>query len=595
MEPPPDVNRHRESQSSSSGGGSDRRGPKPMKMDFVVHISKKPKPVGWPKRYRGSLTPGVGSVKAFESQMRQIYGGTSAMLEYKVVYIGAQPSDPMELDFNGEEGEGSLNAALRKFSELSADPKIECHAWYPDPADNSRSNLARRLSACRVYIHPDVMAGCFVPEEKLTTILEKPAIKEFFEEEVDSQNESSTTTTSQDLDSFVSDVFSNGKRLFATFLIANIGAKKFKIAWKKGQRDSNLPYSRENHDALYLEPSEKVDVFLMQWQTRAVVFERLAHGDAPRKYAKECLLPILEQEALGVGSYGSVSKIRIQKSHQKLYRLKNVSPELCHPTVQHATNCMQRLIARQDDNPWLALKEFRRSTRVIDWDREFGMLKQITLLKHPHLIGLLTAFRHGEDCYLILPLAKCSLEDLLTNEEPDRKSRRYVLWMLRQMEGLAGGLREFHGLDAADSLQDFHGWHAADSLNPNKIKGRRLAYHHDIKPANILLFKVLEPQEGSEALKETGLNEWEKSYGRLQIADLGLGKIREPDEETHTRTLKGTPTYAAPETDGEKVQGVQADIWALACVFLEVMVWLMEGHEGLERFNNARFVLPSAE
>ena len=213
----------------------------------------------------------------------------------------------------------------------------------------------------------------------------------------------------------------------------------------------------------------------------------------------------------------------------------------------------------------------------MDFERELGLLLRIGQSRHPHLIQLLYAFKHGDDCYLILPLAKCSLKNCFEFEEENlqpfkRKDAKdfhcYVIWILKQFKGLASAL---------DSLHEF------GRKEPSSLASEpRIAYHHDFKPANILLFAMLE----ETGVNSSGLEGWEEHYGRLQLTDLGLGKIRE--QGTHTNDLRCTPTYAAPETVQYRLQGREADIWAFACVILEVFVWLAEGPKATEKFSSAR-------
>lgn len=74
--------------------------------------------------------------------------------------------------------------------------------------------------------------------------------------------------------------------------------------------------------------------------------------------------------------------------------------------------------------------------------------------------------------------------------------------------------------------------------------------HRDLKPANLLLTE----------------------HGEVRIADFGLAKRQGDPSRTAVGTLKGTPSYAAPETFSEGTGPVSpaVDMFALGCVLFEL-------------------------
>jgi serine/threonine protein kinase len=70
--------------------------------------------------------------------------------------------------------------------------------------------------------------------------------------------------------------------------------------------------------------------------------------------------------------------------------------------------------------------------------------------------------------------------------------------------------------------------------------------HRDIKPSNILLAKNMSPK----------------------ISDFGIARITEQDTALG---IFGTPSYMSPEQLNEQGGGTQADIFALGCVFYELL------------------------
>jgi serine/threonine protein kinase len=188
---------------------------------------------------------------------------------------------------------------------------------------------------------------------------------------------------------------------------------------------------------------------------------------------------------------------------------------------------------------------------------------------------LLTAFKHGESPFFLLPLADCSLKEIFQQENPKRDPF-FVIWILNQLSGLAEGLHAIHGDTATDLV--------SSSLSLQQTQNTKvIGYHHDLTPANILLRKDKENAD-------TPFNEMEEQFGRFQLSDFGLARFREPDTGSKSLNIKGTQTYAAPESRLRNVgQSRSYDIWSFGCIILETMVWLMRGPSGREEFRDRRY------
>lgn len=154
--------------------------------------------------------------------------------------------------------------------------------------------------------------------------------------------------------------------------------------------------------------------------------------------------------------------------------------------------------------------------------------------------------------FMLSPLARCNLREFWKNNQPRLSDPDFVLWELRQLRGLADGLRHIYNLG---------GW------------------HHDLKGENILVF-----EEGGECGRPT-----------LKIADFGSAKIHARrsgprDESSPTNNYaQGTSAYEAPDYIIRKETSRPYDVWTLGCIFMDMLVWTFGSTPSeLEIFSNAR-------
>ncbi|KAG5800582.1 hypothetical protein H9Q69_000469 [Fusarium xylarioides] len=136
---------------------------------------------------------------------------------------------------------------------------------------------------------------------------------------------------------------------------------------------------------------------------------------------------------------------------------------------------------------------------------------------------------------------------------------------LQQLCGLSEALELLHGYSSQA--------HADLSITHEGGGGIR---HGDLKPENILRFRSSTPS----------------ALGTLKIADMGLAKHHEVStrlRQNITSTKYGTLRYEPPETAVNKTQATSRlyDVWSMGCIILEFVVWLLDGQEGLNNFNDS--------
>lgn len=158
---------------------------------------------------------------------------------------------------------------------------------------------------------------------------------------------------------------------------------------------------------------------------------------------------------------------------------------------------------------------------------------------------------------LLFPWAEQDLDQYLNSTEIANPETE-ILWLAEQCHGLAVALRFIH--------------------NPPHLKNEQgkalFGRHGDIKPENILWFKNDKRQ-------------------LLAFADMGLTKVHKDSSRSNIpgKDIPRTPHYRPPECDMEGNQGHISrsfDIWTLGCVFLELVVWILEGPTGVQDFKRQR-------
>lgn len=161
------------------------------------------------------------------------------------------------------------------------------------------------------------------------------------------------------------------------------------------------------------------------------------------------------------------------------------------------------------------------------------------------------------------------------NEQPSQVQCA-PLWIAEECYGLAIALRKIHHL--TNSMQG--------DLNQSNSNRRPHGIHGDIKPANILWFKNLPSH-----LSDHEASSANKRLGFLQISDFGTVKFHST-RSLYQSSVIATTTYHAPEVapipHPPNLGSPKLDIWALGCVYLEVVTWYLCGRQGVEDFCSNR-------
>lgn len=143
----------------------------------------------------------------------------------------------------------------------------------------------------------------------------------------------------------------------------------------------------------------------------------------------------------------------------------------------------------------------------------------------------------------------------------------------------------------ASMINLINGFVLLHHLDGNTTSGVLRGVHQDLRPSNIFVFRA---QFGTD--DEHGSGKYVFKIGDFGLSSFGPSKAVHPYNE-------GSTMYRAPELSVAKdilqSPGLdlspKADIWSLGCIFLEMMVWAINGERGRDEFCSQRVVDGSPE
>ena len=181
--------------------------------------------------------------------------------------------------------------------------------------------------------------------------------------------------------------------------------------------------------------------------------------------------------------------------------------------------------------------------------RELEIHSQLNQRNHPNILPLFGSYTYDGRLNLILPAMEYRLSDLWVDDDEDAAKDYFPseATYFDAMSGLSSAISSLHG-----------------------FKRQAIGCHHDLKPNNILL-------------KEKN----------LILADYGLTTFKQPLEYSKSATSRFDP-YLAPEGidsphgTGQHKVGRASDIYSLACIFTELLVFMVWGKVGVDEFYDDR-------
>ncbi|KAF2018228.1 hypothetical protein BU24DRAFT_408161 [Aaosphaeria arxii CBS 175.79] len=152
-------------------------------------------------------------------------------------------------------------------------------------------------------------------------------------------------------------------------------------------------------------------------------------------------------------------------------------------------------------------------------------------------------------------------------EHRDSELRNSEDWMISTMIGMTGALSVIHT-------------HRSSGQPVAETHKETLGRHGDIKPDNFLCIKRPGGADGgSEYIVKVA--DFERNYSDNECRSA----VKIDEVETWA---PGTGTYQAPEWGDDDLICSKYDIWGLGCVYLEFIIWHLQGWKGIKRFRKGR-------
>lgn len=183
---------------------------------------------------------------------------------------------------------------------------------------------------------------------------------------------------------------------------------------------------------------------------------------------------------------------------------------------------------------------------------------------------------------MIFPYANANLRDYWSTHTSPSFDRETVLWVLKQMTGIANGTVLIHDFKVTHPLRAGENNLRTPGTVRLSVKPKEQYFgrHGDIKPENILWF-------AKDSIHDHAM-------GVLQIADFGLGRFHGRESRSGvSKDVAASPTYEPPECKLDRSVSRKYDIWSLGCFYLEFITWILRGTEQIEEFANSRGCIPT--
>ncbi|KAH3917066.1 hypothetical protein HBH56_051930 [Parastagonospora nodorum] len=316
------------------------------------------------------------------------------------------------------------------------------------------------------------------------------------------------------------EIHSKGLRMFVICAHGKVRMECLRLMLQKGFTDKSLPLKEFRLGNKYFEHDFKkfiesqsiidiIDISVPAWSalTPGSFVGNIVATDEP--------LPMQSEAYCGEGAAAIVWTCRFDTMHQDNFKAGNTS--IADKTLSHR----------------LAVKVFSDHVQA-NRERSFVDFLEMNQIQHEHVVKFHFGFEYRGKYHLASQLAEQCLTDRFAKTESNIHDRP---WLRLQITGLVDALKTIHGPTNGTT-----------------------AFHHDIKPENILVFG-----------KDDGY--------KLKLADFGAAGF----DHNYTPGVRSRKTHAQgdsylpPEYINDQRTSRPHDVWSLGCVLVELCVWYFHG------------------
>lgn len=211
------------------------------------------------------------------------------------------------------------------------------------------------------------------------------------------------------------------------------------------------------------------------------------------------------------------------------------------------------LFAREDDDQYRS----PAPTNEQRFNQEFEVLSILRNSDNPHLIKPLATFYQERDYFVVFQWPNGNLGDYWRCNPNPQQSCHTSLWIAKQCVGIAKAIHWIHDNHLV----------RGDDGRLEKIP-EKTGRHGDVRRETILWFPS--DTQSSDTSQEV-----------LALSDFGV-----------KRFLSGGPSFlkscSTQEFDADGSISPSWDTWALGCVYVEFLIWYLQGWEALDKFSKQR-------
>ncbi|KAF8526172.1 kinase-like domain-containing protein [Trichophaea hybrida] len=262
-----------------------------------------------------------------------------------------------------------------------------------------------------------------------------------------------------------------------------------------------------------------------QWEFLPKTLEK-EMSDYHSHIPDQVILPFINETRIGEGNFGEVFEMSVLPSLQTMIPEKNAEV--------------------------IVVRKLLRKDRYLEREKE--CLQILNHLQHDNIVKLLASYRHCGNHHFLFPRLQMNLDQFLKSPERIGEFKNNFTFYTA-LHGLASALEKVHTLNL--------------NAKDHDVELGRIGYHHDLKPANVLV-----------------------DSRTFYLADFGLARLRPEDEGSRTDWKSGLADYVAPECMDENMKeqkvGRSLDIWSFGCMISEVAAYIDGGPSGVEDFRIQR-------